>query len=67
MSQFQFKWRPRHTAWLVFILAFLVQFAVLLSISSTNYFLPDSDDMKFYNDWARRIAAGQWSDRKSVV
>ncbi len=50
---------------LVFVAAFLVQFAVLLSISSTPYFLPDSDDMKFYNDWARRIAAGQMSDGKA--
>ncbi len=65
MSHLQFKWGPRHTAWLVFILAFLVQFAVLISISNTSYFLPDSDDMKFYNDWARRIAAGQWSDGKA--
>ena len=52
--------------WLwVFLAAFMVQFALLISISGTNYFLPDSDDMKFYNDWARRIAAGQWSDGKA--
>ena len=56
----------RYPLWLwVFAAAFLVQFSVLLSISGTNYFLPDSDDMKFYNDWALRIAGGQWSDGKA--
>ncbi|MEK0451659.1 MAG: hypothetical protein RL088_3927 [Verrucomicrobiota bacterium] len=49
----------------VFFGAFLIQFLVLQSIANTRYFLPESDDMKFYNDWALRIAGGQWSDGKA--
>lgn len=49
----------------VFGVAFLVQLSVLISVSRTSCFLPDSDDMKFYNDWAIRIAGGQYSDGKA--
>ncbi len=49
----------------VFAASFLVQFIILHSIAGTRYFLPESDDMKFYNDWALRISAGQWSDGKA--
>ena len=50
--------------WILFG-AFLVQFFILQSIAETRYFLPDSDDMKFYNDWAKRIGSGQWTDGKA--
>ena len=49
----------------VFFGSFLIQFLILQSIANTRYFLPESDDMKFYNDWALRIAGGQWSDGKA--
>ena len=49
----------------VFSGAFLIQFLLLYSIAETRYFPPDSDDMKFYNDWALRIGSGQWSDGKA--
>ncbi len=42
--------------WLpVWIGAFLVQFLVLNMIADSRHFLPDGDDMKFYNDWALKL------------
>ncbi len=52
--------------WLfVFVGVFLVQFLVLNMIAASRHFLPDGDDMKFYNDWAHRIAGGQLTDGKA--
>jgi len=45
--------------------AFLVQFLVLNMIAGSRHFLPDGDDMKFYNDWAKRILSGQCTDGKA--
>jgi Tfp pilus assembly protein PilF len=39
----------------VWIGAFLVQFLVLNMIAGSRHFLPDGDDMKFYNDWALKL------------
>ncbi len=46
----------------IFFLAFAVRLFVLIRFSSSLHFLPDGDDMKFYSDWALRIAGGQWTD-----
>ncbi len=46
----------------IFLLAFAVRLLVLIRFSSSLHFLPDGDDMKFYSDWALRIAGGQWTD-----
>lgn len=35
---------------------------VLIRFSNSLHFLPDGDDMKFYSDWALRIAGGKWTD-----
>jgi len=52
--------------WLfVWLGAFLVQFLALNMIADSRHFLPDGDDMKFYNDWARRILGGQFTDGKA--
>ena len=56
--------RSAPTLWL-FLFAFAVQLLVLVRFSKSVHFLPDSDDMKFYNDWALRIAHGQWTDHKA--
>lgn len=50
--------------WL-FLFAFLVQLLVLVGFSKSPYFLPTSDDPKFYNDWALRILRGQWTDGRA--
>ncbi len=39
----------------VFIAAFLCQFVVLNFIADSRHFLPNGDDMKFYNDWALKL------------
>ncbi len=49
----------------VFLGAFLMQFVVLNVIAASRHFLPDGDDMKFYNDWAARILGGEFTDRKA--
>ena len=52
--------------WLfVWLGVFLVQFTVLNMIADSRHFLPDGDDMKFYNDWAKRILGGQFTDGKA--
>ena len=50
---------------LVFVGAFLFQFLVLNMVAGSRHFLPDRDDMKFYNDWALRILGGQFTDGKA--
>lgn len=50
--------------WL-FLLAFAVRLVVLIRFSNSLHFLPDGDDMKFYSDWALRIAGGQWTDHQA--
>ena len=49
----------------IFLIAFAIQLFVLMRFSRSVHFLPDSDDMKFYNDWALRIVQGQWTDRQA--
>lgn len=49
----------------IFVLFYCLQALILNRIADSPHFLPDGDDMKFYNDWALRIAAGQWTDGKA--
>src|SRR5258708_38195075 len=49
----------------IFLLTFAVRLAVLVRLSHSVHFLPDGDDMKFYSDWALRIAHGQWTDHQA--
>lgn len=50
---------------LVFVIALAVHLLVLTRFASSPYFAPTSGDMKFYADWAERIAAGQWTDHQA--
>ena len=52
-------------AFSVFLLAFAMQLLVLSRFSQSPHFIPDSGDMKFYNDWAQRITHGQWTDHQA--
>ncbi len=52
------------TFW-IFLLAFAVRFLVLIRLSDSASFLPESDDMAFYNSWALRITHGEFSDGKA--
>ncbi len=49
----------------MFLTALLVRLWVLCAVSNTPDFLPEHGDMKFYSDWARRIAAGTWTDHQA--
>jgi len=50
--------------WL-FLLTFAVRLIILGRFSQSLSFLPEGDDMKFYTDWALRIAHGQWTDHQA--
>jgi len=49
----------------VFGFAFAVRLLVLSRFGDSAYFLPTSEDMKFYAEWAKHIAAGQWTDHRA--
>ena len=51
-------------AW-VFGFALAVRLLVLSRFGDSAYFLPTSEDMKFYAEWGKRIAAGQWTDHRA--
>ena len=60
-----FRQRSFSAAGAVFLTALLVRLWVLCAVSNTPDFLPEHGDMKFYSDWARRIAAGTWTDHQA--
>ncbi len=43
-------------------LTLVLRLLTLAQLSSSPYALPVTSDMKFYADWALRIARGEWSD-----
>jgi tetratricopeptide (TPR) repeat protein len=45
----------------ILVIAFTVRLIALNELSASPYFLPEKSDMKFYNDWALRIAKGEWT------
>ena len=49
----------------VFLVALALRLFVLCQAANTPEFQPDQGDMKFYNDWAKRIAAGTLTDHKA--
>ena len=51
--------------WIVFLCALLARMWVMYRASDTPDFLPQQGDMKFYSDWARRIAGGVWTDHQA--
>ena len=46
----------------VFAAVLLLRLIVLARLSASAFLLPNSGDMQFYNEWARRILTGQWTD-----
>jgi tetratricopeptide (TPR) repeat protein len=46
----------------IFAAVLLLRLIVLARLSASAFLLPNSGDMQFYNDWARRILSGQWTD-----
>ena len=50
---------------IVFACALFVRLCALSLASGSTSIQPDHIDMKFYSDWARRIAAGAWTDHQA--
>ncbi len=50
---------------LVFAGTLLIRVGVLFLASESASIRPEHGDMKFYSDWAQRIAAGVWTDHQA--
>ncbi|MEY2573990.1 MAG: hypothetical protein QOJ87_2203 [Verrucomicrobiota bacterium] len=46
----------------IFAFVLVVRLIALARLSSSSLLLPGEGDMHFYDDWARRIVRGAWSD-----
>jgi tetratricopeptide (TPR) repeat protein len=46
----------------LFAFVFLVRLIALTRLASSPFLLPSGSDMHFYDDWARQILHGQWTD-----
>src|ERR1044071_9311992 len=46
----------------IFAAIFLVRLVVLIRLASSPLFLPSGSDMQFYDDWAKQILQGHWTD-----
>ncbi len=49
----------------IFAAAFLVRLIVLIRLASSPLFLPTGSDMRFYDEWAKQILHGQWTDHQA--
>lgn len=45
----------------VFLAVFVLRLLVLVRLTSSQFLLPTSGDMQFYNSWALRILHGDWT------
>jgi len=46
----------------IFALVLVLRLIALARLSSSSLLLPSDGDMHFYDDWARRIVRGEWTD-----
>ncbi len=49
----------------IFAATFLVRLVILGRLTLSPAFLPEGGDMKFYSDWALRIAGGEFTDHQA--
>jgi tetratricopeptide (TPR) repeat protein len=49
----------------VFAAVFLFRLVVLIRLASSPLLLPSGSDMQFYDDWAKQILHGHWSDHRA--
>jgi tetratricopeptide repeat protein len=54
--------RPGHY---IFVAVFLVRLIVLIRLAASPLLLPTGSDMQFYDDWAKQILQGHWSDHQA--
>jgi hypothetical protein len=57
--------RPIPAASWIFLIAFAVRLLVLTRVTDSQYLIATSGDMKFYSDWALRIASGHFTDHRA--
>ena len=46
----------------IFAAVLFLRLIVLARLSASAFLIPSSGDMQFYNEWARHILNGQWTD-----
>jgi hypothetical protein len=46
----------------LFAAVFLVRLVVLIRLASSHLLLPTGSDMRFYEEWAKQILQGHWTD-----
>src|SRR6478672_8619591 len=49
----------------LFATVFLFRLVVLLRLTASPLLLPSGSDMQFYDDWAKRILHGHWTDHQA--
>jgi tetratricopeptide (TPR) repeat protein len=49
----------------IFAAVFLVRLVVLIRLASSPLFLPTGSDMHFYDEWAKQILHGHWTDHQA--
>jgi hypothetical protein len=49
----------------IFAAVFLVRLIVLIRLPSSPLFLPTGSDMHFYDEWAKQILHGHWTDHQA--
>ncbi|MEY2520610.1 MAG: hypothetical protein QOF24_2369, partial [Verrucomicrobiota bacterium] len=49
----------------VFAAVFLVRLVVLIRLASSPLLLPTGSDMHFYDEWAKQILHGRWTDHQA--
>lgn len=49
----------------IFAAVFLVRLVVLIRLASSPLLLPTGSDMHFYDQWAKQILNGHWTDRQA--
>jgi len=49
----------------IFAAVFLVRLVVLIRLASSPLLLPTGSDMHFYDEWARQILRGHWTDHQA--
>src|SRR4051812_36986143 len=49
----------------VFAAVFLFRLVVLIRLASSPLFLPGGSDMQFYDNWAKQILHGHWTDHQA--
>jgi tetratricopeptide (TPR) repeat protein len=49
----------------IFAVAFLIRLISLSRLTSSPFLLPSGSDMHFYDEWAKQILHGQWTDHRA--